>query len=61
MVTYNEMQWAAVNTHWSVMRDPPQEKLPKMNKAACQGQLPGGASWPPTILLFFAAMPHADK
>ena len=46
-------QWAAVTTHSGVTREPPQNGKPvRVWTIACQGQLPFGASAPPTILVF---------
>lgn len=53
------MQWAAVITHSSEIRDPAQTANLSVFKLTCQGQLPGRASWPPTILLLFTARPHS--
>lgn len=67
---------AAVSTHWSLIRDPPNPKLvgrtrnpasmsggpPSTLISANQGQLPAAASPTPVMLLLFTALlPHADK
>lgn len=66
---------AAVSTHWSLIRDPPNPKLvgrtrnpasmsggpPSTLISANQGQLPAAASPTPVKLLFTALLPHADK
>lgn len=51
-------QWAAVRTHWLLIRVPPQECPPPMCRLACHGQAPTGASSPPTILVLSGAMPQ---
>jgi hypothetical protein len=45
-------QWAAVTTHWSLTKDPPQKwnVLPTRLNETCQGQLLGRAVWPLTTL-----------
>lgn len=53
-----EKQWAADMTHSLLMRDPPQTCPPNSCRLTCQGQLPAGASSPPTILGFRGVMPH---
>ena len=44
------VQWAAVTTHCSSTKVPPQNPKPRDVINACQGQAPLGASVPPTIL-----------
>ena len=51
-------QWAAVRTHWLLIREPPQKWLPLLCRLTCQGQAPAGASWPPTIRVLSGAMPQ---
>lgn len=51
-------QWAAVRTHWLLIRVPPQAWLPLLYRLACQGQAPAGASTPPTILVLSGAVPQ---
>lgn len=60
-VTHLEKQWAADITHSLLMREPPQTWLPNLCRLTCQGQLPAGASSPPTILVFRGVMPHTGK
>lgn len=55
------MQWAAVSTQSLLIRDPPQRETPKELRLTCQGQLPGEAVVPPTILLFVTATPHPER
>ena len=57
-VTHLKKQWAADITHSLLMREPPQTWLPNPCRLTCQGQLPTGASSPPTILVFRGVMPH---
>lgn len=67
--THTKMQWAAVMTHWSLMRVPPQtwELLPVICRwmLACQGHDPGVALTPPTIfssfIAFRGASPHSVR
>lgn len=60
-VTNLKKQWAADITHSLWMREPPQTWLPNLCRLTCQGQLPAGASSPPTILLFRGVTPHTAK
>ena len=57
-VTHLKKQWAADITHSLLMREPPQTWPPNLCRLTCQGQLPAGASSPPTILVFRGVMPH---
>ena len=58
---YLSTQWAAVSTHWLLMRVPPQLCFPTSEWIlTCQGQLPEGAPSPPTIRLFRGACPQSD-
>lgn len=66
---------AAVSTHWSLIRDPPNPRMvgsrnpasmsggpPSTLISANQGQLPAAATPSPVMLLLFTALlPHADK
>ncbi len=61
VIPHPNMQWAAVSTHWSLIRDPPHRAPRSSCKLTCQGQLPGEASWPPTILVFSEATPHPAR
>ena len=46
-------QWAAVTTHRLLSREPPQNWKPeRVRNIACQGQPPGWAWFPPTILVW---------
>lgn len=46
-------QWAAVTTHRLVTKEPPQNGKPEgVRNIACQGQPPGWAWLPPTILVW---------
>lgn len=60
-VSHLEKQWAADITHSLLMREPPQTWLPNLCRLTCQGQLPAGASSPPTIRVFSGVMPHTEK
>ncbi|KAK0144238.1 Pro-Pol polyprotein [Merluccius polli] len=60
MCYLGKKQWAAVSTKLLLMRDPPQKWPPSLVRLACQGQLPRGASSPPTILVFKGAGDPAD-
>lgn len=54
-------QWAAVRTHWSLMREPPQKWLPLRCRLTCHGQSPAAALLPPTIRLFSGAVPQSER
>ena len=56
-----EKQWAADITHSLLIRDPPQTCLPFLCRLTCQGQLPAGASSPPTILVSRGVIPHTAE
>lgn len=48
-------------THSLLMSDPPQKcDPPEPCRLTCQGQLPAGASSPPTILGFTGVVPHTE-
>ncbi len=55
------MQWAAVSTHWSLMRVPPHLWTPDKCMLTCQGHDPAVAFSPPTILVFRGATPQSDR
>lgn len=57
-LTHLEKQCAAVRTHRSVMRLPPQKWLPLRWMLTCQGHSPSKASWPPTIRFSILGRPH---
>lgn len=50
-------QWAAVRTHWLLIRDPPQN-MDEIWTKAIQGHLPAGASAPPIILVLSWGRPQ---
>lgn len=61
MEAYSSTQWAAVTIHSGVMMEPPQTWTPWTCRLTCQGQSPGEAFNPPTILLwrFTERTPHS--
>lgn len=62
MEAYSSTQWAAVTIHSGVMMEPPQTWTPWTCRLTCQGQSPGEAFNPPTILLwrFTERTPHSE-
>lgn len=56
--TYLEKQCAAVRTHRSVMRLPPQKWLPFRWMLTCHGHSPSKASCPPTIRFSILGRPQ---
>ena len=48
-VTYPYKQCAAVTTHWSATRVPPQKCPRSLRRLTCQGHSPSKAASPPTI------------
>lgn len=57
-MTHLEKQCAAVRTHRSVRRLPPQKWLPLRWMLTCQGHSPSRASRPPTIRFSILGRPH---
>ena len=56
-------QWAAVRTHCSLIKTPPQKWNPLSPRETCQPQSPGTASFPLMILFWFAngLSPHPAR
>lgn len=60
-LTHLEKQCAAVRTHRSVMRLPPQKWLPFRWMLTCHGHSPSKASFPPTIRFSIRGCPQTRE